>query len=282
MNPLRVAIVALAVALIAEGDATVQQATFRSGADAVLVDVSVTRRGRPVPGLSLADFEVYDNGVRQQLVLVDAGQAPLDLVLALDASQSVTGERRGHLRQASQAVLGALTARDRVGLVTFSHEVTVLSSLTADFGAVTRSLEAASTRGRTALVDAAFTAMTLADAGEGRALAIVLSDGVDTASWLTAAHVRDVARRLEVVLFGVTTGAAERTMEELAEMTGGEILRVDAGGLDGALESVVRNFRQRYLLSFTPSDSSRGWHDLEVRVRGRSLTVRAREGYFSS
>lgn len=282
MSARAVAVCVLGMSVVGGDPSINQQATFRSGAEAVLVDVSVTRRGRPVEGLELGDFEVFDNGERQQLALVDVGQAPVDLVLALDASESVTGERRAHLQRASQALLGALTDRDRAGLVTFSHEVTVVSPLTADFASLTRFFASASPGGRTALIDAAFTSMTLAEAGDGRALVIVLSDGLDTASWLSAAHVRDVARRLEVVLVGVTTGSTDRVIEDLADATGGDILRVESRNIDAALASVVRSFRQRYLLSFTPRSPSPGWHRLEVRVKRRGLSVRAREGYFSA
>ncbi len=139
-----------------------QQATFSSRAEAVRVDVSVTERGRPVAGLLASDFEVFDNGVRQELLLVDTEDIPVDLVIALDTSGSVTGDRLEDLRGASQTALGFLTARDRAGLLTFSEEVTLRTPLTADVDALRAALDMPFAGGRTALIDAAGSAISSA------------------------------------------------------------------------------------------------------------------------
>src|SRR4051812_11631373 len=82
-----------------------QTPTFAARTDAVRVDVRVTRDGRVVSGLVADDFEIRDNGVLQRVDVVSFGQVPLNLVLALDMSASVSGERLAHLRQAAVAVL---------------------------------------------------------------------------------------------------------------------------------------------------------------------------------
>lgn len=261
------------------------QATFTSRADAVRVDVSVTSRGRPVAGLTPDDFEVFDNGVRQQVLFVDTAELPIDLVMALDVSGSVTGERLDELRAASETALGFLTPRDRAGLLTFSHEVVLRTPLTADLARLRGALDVPPERGRTALVDAAYAALLQAGGGTGRALAVVLSDGVDTASWLRAADVIETAKRLDVVLFGISTGAPDRNvLDELADASGGDLIRIESTReLTATLRTLMQDFRQRYLLSFTPAGVARGgWHTLDVRVKGRGRTVKARAGYFSS
>jgi Ca-activated chloride channel family protein len=281
MRPL--AIAAILCAAIAPG-ILAQQATFSSGTEAVRVDVSVLQRGRPVAGLQASDFEVFDNGVRQSVTLVDTEDVPVDLVMALDASGSVTGDRIDELREASQTALGFLTARDRAALVTFSEEVTLRTPLTADFDALRAALELPINSGRTALVDAAYASLLHADGGAGRALAIVFSDGVDTASWLRAADVIETAKRLDVVLFGISAGAPKRNvLDDLADASGGDLIRIESTReMTAALQKLMHEFRQRYLLSFTPDGVARGgWHTLEVRVKRRGLTVKARAGYFS-
>ena len=44
------------------------QATFRTSTNRVSVDVSVRREGRPVTGLAATDFELFDNGVKQNVI----------------------------------------------------------------------------------------------------------------------------------------------------------------------------------------------------------------------
>ncbi|MDQ3170597.1 MAG: VWA domain-containing protein [Acidobacteriota bacterium] len=262
-----------------------QQATFSSRAEAVRVDVSVTQRGRPVAGLTAADFEVFDNGVRQALLLVDTEDIPVDLVMALDTSGSVTGDRLEDLRGASQTALGFLTARDRAGLLTFSEEVTLRTPLTADVDALRAALDMPFAGGRTALIDAAYASLVQADGGAGRALAIMFSDGVDTASWLRAEDVIETAKRLDVVMFGISTGAPKRNvLDELADASGGDLIRIESTReLTAALRKLMTEFRQRYLLSYTPEGVARGgWHKIDVRVKRRGMSVKARAGYFSS
>lgn len=263
-----------------------QQATFSSRAVAVRVDVSVSSRGRPVPGLTAADFEVFDNGVRQKIQLVDTDDVPLDLMLALDTSGSVTGDRIAELRSASGTLLDLLAPKDRAGMLTFNQQVVLRAALSPDLGAVRRALDVTILPGnRTSLVDAIYAALAHADGGAGRALAIVLSDGVETGSWLRAADVAETAKRLDVVLFGVSIGAPRHNvLDDVAEASGGELIRIESQAqLTAALETLMRDFRQRYLLSYTPEGvASGGWHALEVRVRRRGVRVQAREGYFSS
>ena len=282
------AIAAIALTIVrpsAASPAPGQQPTFLSRLEAVRVDVSVTRRGVPVTGLTAADFEILDNGVRQDVQLMPADAVPIDLVMALDVSGSVTGERLARLRDASQAALGTLGRDDRAALLTFNHRVAVRTPLTADFASIGAALVEEPEPGQTSMIDAAYAALVHADAGRGRGLAIVLSDGVDTMSWLTAASVMDTARHADAVLYGVSADAAPaRVLDDLAQASGGDLIRLQsAAQLSSALRRIVETFRQRYLLSYVPRGVARGgWHTLTVRARGSGLAVKSRAGYFGS
>src|SRR5262245_25517885 len=125
----------LAVASVVVASASVRAAqapTFSARTRAVRIDVLATSGGRPVPGLLADDFEVRDNGVVQRVDLVSFEDVPLNLVLALDLSDSVSGERLTHLRQAATAVLHDLRDRDQAALITFSHAIVVHGGLTRD------------------------------------------------------------------------------------------------------------------------------------------------------
>lgn len=263
----------------------VQQPTFSSRAEAVRVDVSVTERGRPVRGLTAADFDIFDNGVRQRIELLVSEDIPIDLVMALDMSISVTGERLEHLRKASRVAVQALAREDRAALITFSQRAWLRVPLNGDRHAIDAALNRAVSPGGTSMIDATYAALAHADSGRGRALAIVLSDGVDTASWLTAELVSEAAKRMDAVLFGVSTHARDRTvLEGLAAATGGDVIRLESTAqLATAIGSLIDAFRQRYVLSFVPQSVARsGWHKLEVRTKRRGTAVKARAGYFGS
>jgi VWFA-related protein len=280
-----IAAVALTCLALARPLALPQTPRFSSRVEAVRVDVLVTDRGGLVRGLRAGDFEVLDNGVPQQVDLVTFEHLPLNIVLALDMSDSVAGDRLDHLRAAGLAVVDQLAPVDEAALVTFSHEVALRSPLTANRDRVRAALQLSAARGQTALVDATHTGIVLAESGVGRSLLILFSDGFDTASWLSEDTVLDTASRTDVVAYCVSTRESQQASftEDLAELTGGSRIELESTrDLSGAFVRILDEFRQRYLLSFTPRGVSKdGWHRLEVRVKGRRLTIRARRGYLA-
>ncbi|HEX5108830.1 MAG TPA: VWA domain-containing protein [Vicinamibacterales bacterium] len=263
--------------------ATARQATFSSKVEVVRVDVLVTDGGKPVSGLQPGDFEIRDDGVLQTVDLVASEKIPLNVILALDSSGSVSGERLDDLQKASRALLERLNPRDKAALLTFSHAISLRMKLTSDIGRVRDALNGAAPSGGTALVDATYAAMQLEAADGGRNLLIVFSDGLDTASWLDPERVIASARRSEVVVYSATSREAEdsRFLEDLTETTGGGLVKIaSTKDLSAAFLRILDEFRNRYLVSYSPAGvSTSGWHRLQVRLKGRRGTVKARAGY---
>ena len=296
--------VVLAMALTAVLQAQTAR-PFRTGVDAVRVDVLVTDGHTPIGGLTAQDFELFDNKVAQQIDAVAIEDLPVSMMLALDTSYSVRGAALEDLKQAATAALGPLDARDRVALLTFSAEIAVRAPWTADRQLVARSLEATTAYGGTALWDAAYAAMTLRDdLPDRRSLVLLFSDGDDTASWLPRSAVLDRARRSDAVVYGISVGENrppstalmyrsgieltkpdgplfDRLLPQLADLTGGQSLHAaSTSRLADAFTQIVKEFRTRYLLTYSPRDvPATGWHTLEVKVKNRRGQVRARRGY---
>ena len=265
--------------------ALAQAPTFSSRVDAVRVDVLVTDNGKPVTGLTPGDFELLDNGVAQQVDLVSFDQVPLNVVLAFDTSNSVEGDRRDRLLDGADKLLAGLKRDDQAALVTFSHVVNRGAKLTGDLGAVREALAAAEGIGDTALIDGVFAGMMVGESDVGRGLLIIFSDGVDTSSWLPPASVLDTARRSAVVAYAVSVKSRIRPefLESLSSLTGGRLFEVErTQNLDAVFLGVLEEFRHRYLVSYTPRGvAPTGWHQVDVRVKGRRATVKARPGYLA-
>ncbi len=262
-----------------------QKPTFSAKVEAVRVDVLVTENGRPVRGLGREDFEIRDNGVPQDVALITSEQIPLNVVLALDASDSVTGERLDHLRAASHALIGSLQTSDRAALLTFNHVLSLGSPLTADFDELRQAIGRIRTSGSTALFDATYTGIVLGESDVGRSLSIVFTDGVDTASFLRREAVVDVAKRTDVVVYAavVATAGRPKFLNDIVEQTGGTLIEIESTKhLPNIFLRVLEEFRQRYLLSYSPRGVAKGgWHQIEVRVKGRRLQIKARRGYLA-
>ncbi len=260
-----------------------QAPTFSARIEAVRLDVLVTDRNRPVLGLRAEDFEVSDNGVLQRVDLVDPVELPLNLVLVFDATYSVAGEPLAHLQSAGGALLGDLTPTDQAALIAFSDSVSLESPLTHDFDWVRGTLSQVEPVGGTPLVDACFAGLMVAESDVGRSLEIVFTDGLDTSSWLSPDAVTAIARQTEVVVYPVVAAAPQKAvfLRDLAEATGGRLIMVESTkDLGQTFHGILQEFRQRYVLAYSPQGvNAGGWHHLDVRVRGRHVTVKTRPGY---
>jgi Ca-activated chloride channel family protein len=263
----------------------VQSPRFSARTQGVLADVLVTRDGRPVPGLTAADFELRDNGVVQKVDLIEWSDLPVNVVMALDVSASTTGDRLTHLRAASRTLLDGLKPGDRTALITFSEAVTPRIALTADRSSIGAAIDAIAPAGESAILDGLYTALMATQAETGRSLVVLCTDGTDTASWLQTGDVIESARRSNAVVYVVATGGARRwaPLKEFANNTGGETIEVETSrNLAEQFAAILRLFRSRYVLTYTPADvAAGGFHRLEVRVRRSGMNVKARPGYFA-
>ena len=93
----------------------------------------------------------------------------------------------------------------------------------------------------------------------------------------------ETARRSNVVGYAVSTAALPRDsfLRDLGDETGGGVLQIaSTAELRPAFLRILDEFRQRYLISYSPAGvSASGWHPVSVRVKGRRLDVRTRAGY---
>lgn len=282
---IRIACVAGAIAMLAVvAETAPQQPVFRARTSAVRVDVLVTERGHPLTGLRAADFDVRDNGVRQSVDFLLLENVPVSLAVVLDVSGSVAGERLEHFRKAVDRTLDSLNGEDRIALVTFSHEMTMLFPAAVDRERLRRRLDGVRGSGGTSLLDAAYAGLVMSDRDDERGLVLIFSDGRDTSSWLSPARVLETAKRSQAVSYGVSPAASRnRFLSDLVTLTGGSLLEVDSTtDLGNTFAGILEEFRQRYLLSYRPEGvAADGWHRIDVTVRRPGVTVKARTGYVS-
>ncbi len=279
---------------------------FRTGVDAIRVDVLVTDGRQPVGGLTIGDFDLRDNGVKQTIDDLQVGEVPFSMMLALDVSGSMAGAPLADLQDGARAALEALQPGDRAALIAFSHTITTATPWTSDRQPLASAITGLKAIGSTSLFDAALAAMVQRDPEPGRRnLLIVFSDGRDTASWLPGFAALDLADRAEIVVYGVTLDSRWRTAQpslarrsgirlapdqtiaspsdflaDLATRTGGTRVTSSLAGLRRAFAKIVTDFRSRYVLTYTPRNvSATGWHRLNVTLTNRKGEVTARRGY---
>jgi VWFA-related protein len=313
------ALTLLLVAVGAAAVSVSAQVKFRSAAEAVRLDVLVTDGRKPIRGLTAKDFDVRDLGAAQQ-IRVEPATGAVDVILTLDVSDSLSASRLDALRRAARQVIGLLKPADRIQILTFNHLVTLRSRLGSTREASMAALDGLTSSGGTALRDAVFTALLSVPAPveDRRTVQLVLSDGDDSSSWLSDAAVRTALRRSPVVVYALapesaswlapalelpailTPGTVSRSrvtyqmsgdrpkgaldagfLHDAARDTGGRGLYVDdPEATVAAFREVFEEFRQRYVITYSPTAEAKGWHPVAVTVKGRRATVFARSGYF--
>jgi Ca-activated chloride channel family protein len=277
---------------------------FRSTSELVAVDVLVMDGRRVVAGLTAADFVLLDNGVPQAIEQLHVERLPVTVIMVLDVSWSVVGERLESLKKAASAVVERLRPDDRAALISFSHRLEMQSAITADRRKLQDAIKSLAAEGSTALRDAAYAGLAVRATDAGRALMVLFSDGVDTSSFLDERRVLEVARRSDVTVYPigvrdqpaltrmggrlVVTGRDEiptddRFLKALAEETGGRLVYADRNrDLGPTFARVLDEFNNRYVLGYAPKGvAGAGWHRVEVKLKNRKGTVTARRGYFA-
>jgi len=278
-----------------------QQPVFRASVDRVAVATIVrTKNGRPVTDLKQEDFQIFDSGVRRPIAEFRAEQTPVSLAMLVDFSGSMdVADKRETAQQIAGHIVSWLTpGEDRIGLYSFDRDLQEVSPLRAAPSDVLQKLQTIKPYGVTSLFDAiAKTGRMLAEHEGPRRAVVVLTDGVDNASALTAAEVSGIASSIDVPVYivivvspldrsGKTTiddtrldAMLEGRLADLAHWTGGEIFAGMGPAQDSlAARQIVTELRQQYMLVFQP-DTKPGWHPIDIRTRQKDLVVRARGGY---
>lgn len=178
------------------------------GVDIGLVRLSVaarTTKGDLVHDLKPEEFEVLEEGMRQEVVRFGHHEAPISVVVLFDKSASMRDEKLMHAKDGALNFVRALRAQDEVLIVAFSEAVDVLGPFGLDPRALERATKNIRAESGTRLYDAVLEgAQALASPGrkEKRAL-LILSDGEDTASAATLEETVEGARRAGVPFYAI-------------------------------------------------------------------------------
>ena len=297
-------IVTLAGTQAAAQDAP-QSPVFKSGTSLVALNVIVTDNNKEfASGLSRDDFEVYEDGVRQDVQFFAASEVPLDLILLIDGSSSMN-EKVSFVHKAASGFIDTMRPEDRAAVVSFADGVRVLQPLTSDRATVRAAIDRTGAKGATALHNAIYVALKefgrpAAASGDVRRQAIaVLSDGEDTSSLLSFDDVLDMAKRSGVSIYTIglkdTLGdrpsgqrryfsQADYAMKQLALETGARpFFPESVADLSDVYAAIATELASQYSIGYVPQNvrDDGKYRRVIVRVANRpELKPRTRTGYF--
>jgi len=285
---------ALAPALLAAQEPSV----IRVNVNLVRVIATVKNPdGQLTGGLDKRDFEIYDNGKRQEIAVFERQtELPLSVAVMIDTSGSTAKELKYEVESVNRffrALFAEGNREDMVALYCFNWQIERLNYFTHNLGPLERSLRGLKAEAGTSLYDAIYLAADDLEKREGRRVMVIVTDGGDTTSSkkfhdaLEAAQLAD-AVIYPVVVMPITNDAGrniggENALTIMAQATGGRTFLPNIGQLDSAFTEIIRDLRTQYMLGFYPKDaplSKNRFHKLEVKVKNAELRVSARNGYY--
>ena len=281
----------------------------------VTIPVNVMdRNGRFVSGLEQNQFRLFEDGIEQRIAFFDSAEQAFTVALMLDVSDSTT-EKLNEIKDAARAFIEELKENDRVMVLVFDKNVTVMCEPTSDRALVNLAIDRARWGGGTSLYDAVeLMATKQLKRIRGRKAIVLFTDGVDTtSSSATYDGTLRAAEELDALIYSIQyntyndqtpplpngqTAATVVTsngeplsvaykragvyLQSLSDKTAGRFY--SATGLNylkQIFSRIAAELRQQYSLGYYPSNksSAKRKRDLKVRVNLPGVALRYRRSY---
>ena len=266
------------------------------------MSVTVTdASGRYVTDLMEQDFEVFEDGVRQELNLFNRSNLPVALSLLIDTSSSMEDQ----MATAQDAAIGfvhKLRPTDLGEVIEFDSRATVLQRFTNDPAALEQAIRKTVAGGSTSMNNALYISLkglknvpARLEEDVRRQAIVLLSDGEDTSSLVTFEDVLNLARRSETAIYAIglmadgpsggSKGFREATyaLRQLTTDTGGRaFFPSDPKSLASVYGQIYDELSSQYTIGYVSKNSKRdgAWRRLVVRVTRPNTTARTKQGYF--
>jgi Ca-activated chloride channel homolog len=300
-----IAITLCAVSIFAQDD------TVRVETNLVTLNVSVTKGGKAVSGLSKADFSILDNGVVRPIDIFSAENAPISYGIVYDLHPT-TDEQTLSVLAALKKFTGGIDSSDDFFVTVFNEK----GSLTTEFVPTQDQILRQTDAGVSSLYDAIFAAShRISRSRNQKRVLLVLTDGTDHNSQHSLKELKLRLRSINLPVYSLTFGGERRqqysysdifqntprqvfrvgeaneldraALGDLSKTSGGQ--RLDAGTqnreyLAALLNKVSDDVKSQYVVGFYPENSDGKWHTLKISVnrqKQQKLKLSSRKGYQS-
>ena len=256
------------------------------------IEFRVTDRLRKYVDVAADDVEVIEDGVTQSVDTFQEAVDPVSISLLLDASGSMTKSAE-IVRDTAREFVRAVRPEDSLSMITFADQLMVEHTLGTNRQFTFDAIDKYKPAGGTALYDALWGALQQLRTVSGRRAIVVLTDGRDEnnagngpGSGHSFEEVLELSREVGATIFPIGLGSRvdKEFLEHLATVTGGDpYFSVDPGELAEQFHGIIENLRQRYVLSYTSTNTKHdgAWRHVQIRSREDSLIVTTSGGYFA-
>jgi Ca-activated chloride channel family protein len=248
----------------------------------VLIPVSVTdAQNRFVLGLQKEDFQLFEDGVQQEVADFSSEDAPLSVGLVFDESGSMDYKLHTS-RDATLQFLKFMNRDDEAFLVEFSDTAKISVGFTARTAEIQSALSSAQPGGLTAMLDGINVGLhEMKKAKNPRKAIVIISDGGDNHSHYTAAEIESLVREADVQIYamgvfdpvfslGLTPEeiSGPRLLSEIATQTGGRAFAAAVpSDLPAVTARIAVELRNQYVLAYYSKNRARDGKYRRVEVK---------------
>ncbi len=285
-----------AVAYLDDGSSTedtvfVNAPDYMEEVDVQFVELYATvldRTGRPVQGLSRDDFQVAEDGKRQQILRFEqVRDLPIHAGILLDVSASMDESLPAARDAALEFFQQILHPKDRAALITFNDHPNLAVKFTNQVDTLAGGLAGLKAERGTSLWDSVIFSLYYFNGIRGQKALLILSDGKDESSKFSFDDALEYARRAGVTIYTVgldlPRGDPRRKLTKLAEETGGRSYFVASSSELAAIYSQVEEeLRSQYLVAYQSAnpDQSGKFRKVDLQVATPGLEVKTMTGYY--
>jgi Ca-activated chloride channel family protein len=251
-------------------------------------------RGNYVTDLTQQDFQVYENGVLQQIKLFKREDVPVTAGLVVDHSGSMK-RKLAEVSAAARTFVQKSNREDEMFVVNFNEYVDLaLPHFSSDPDTLEQAISREPATGRTALYDAIVTALQQLRSGtHEKKMLLVISDGGDNASVHKLPEVLKLAEESSAIIYTVgifdeyDADSNPGVLKRLANATGGlPFFPKELNEVTGICARIAGDIRNQYIIGYSPANPSKEGEYRTIRVSARSshhgkLLVRTRTGYIA-
>src|ERR1700739_2045646 len=237
---------------------------LHTNVEEVVLNATVLQGTQLVQTLKKENFEVFEDGVKQNIISFQHTDLPVCIGLVVDNSGSMS-KKRASVNKAALDLVEASNPEDEAFVVNFSDEAYIDQEFTANVNKLRDGLSHIESRGGTSLYDAVVASADklVADAKRPKQVLVLITDGEDNASTL---NLDQTIRRVQELsgpviysiglLFGDEMSHAEvrharRALELLSNETGGiAFFPKSIDQVDEISAEIARDIRSQYTIGY--------------------------------
>jgi VWFA-related protein len=254
------------------------------------------RTGHFVSGLHASNFEVYEEGKRQQITVFRDADVPVTVGIVVDHSGSMAARRR-EVNDGATAFVEVSNPQDREFVVNFTNNISfglpTNVAFTNHVEDLKKALSIVPPGGATALYDAVAVALNHLQRDKAdKNVLLLISDGGDNASTHTFGQVIRMAQASNVVIYAIgmldpySADQNPHVLKKFARETGGEAYLANSSDqVVSVCRQIAADIRHQYTLGYDPPDGPAGFRKVRVTVHAPGhgkVSIRTRSSYFFS